>query len=285
MPADPRKIALYMQGTFDKPNPNRQEMDTMLSVAKDICGSGFGTVILGQWHARSDGGIYYNDTSLDEVLQTLKVIPAALKDGGSVRKVLITFGPFGTDFQYIKDHLELHEHHRQLAQEHGYRRPRLGHRGRLRSESRSSSRSDAVGHRSWYDGDGRALHLQYFLDRYPAEDEPGRLSGLRVVESAALRGRVLPRLGGRSQGPCCQPGGFLAPGYSVTQGVPHVETPSYVENHLRQLRSSHPSVDGAFIWRYEDMEPEGYSPAQYAAAITRGLGGTSGDDAVSQQAQ
>jgi hypothetical protein len=50
VPADPLKIALYMQGTFYKPNANQQEMDAKLAAAKDIGGSGFGTVILGQWH-------------------------------------------------------------------------------------------------------------------------------------------------------------------------------------------------------------------------------------------
>ncbi len=60
MPADPLKIALYMQGTFYKPNANQQEMDAKLAAAKDIGGSGFGTVILGQWHVRPNGGIYSN---------------------------------------------------------------------------------------------------------------------------------------------------------------------------------------------------------------------------------
>jgi hypothetical protein len=88
VPADPLKIALYMQGTFYKPNANQQEMDAKLAAAKDIGGSGFGTVILGQWHVRPNGGIYYSDTPLDDVLQTLEVIPAVLKDGGSVRELL-----------------------------------------------------------------------------------------------------------------------------------------------------------------------------------------------------
>jgi hypothetical protein len=57
VPVDALKIALYMQGTFDKPNPNQQEMDAMLAAAKDIRGSGFGTVLLGQWHVHADGSI------------------------------------------------------------------------------------------------------------------------------------------------------------------------------------------------------------------------------------
>jgi hypothetical protein len=39
------------------------------------------------------------------VIQALKVIPTALKLGGSVKKVLITFGPFGADFLRIQKNL------------------------------------------------------------------------------------------------------------------------------------------------------------------------------------
>src|SRR5690348_2722239 len=105
MPLDPLKSVLYSQDTFDIANPTPQQIDKMVAAAQDIANSGFGTVILGQWHVHDDGSIYYNDSPLPSVIQALKVIPTALKQGG-VEKVLLTFGPFGSDFQGIKDNLD-----------------------------------------------------------------------------------------------------------------------------------------------------------------------------------
>ena len=97
MPANPLHVAMYCQGTFSYPNPTNSQIDAMVAAAADINKSGFGTVILGQWHVHPDGSIYYNDSPLDTVIQQLKVIPTALTTGGSVQKVLIDFGPFTSD--------------------------------------------------------------------------------------------------------------------------------------------------------------------------------------------
>jgi hypothetical protein len=61
MSADPLKISLYSQDTFDVENPNQQQIDAMVASASNINNSGFGTVLLGQWHVHADGSIYYND--------------------------------------------------------------------------------------------------------------------------------------------------------------------------------------------------------------------------------
>ena len=69
MPSDPLKIALYSQNTFDVANPNQQQIDAMVAAGQDINSSGFGTVLLGQWHVHADGSLYYNNSTLDSVIQ------------------------------------------------------------------------------------------------------------------------------------------------------------------------------------------------------------------------
>jgi hypothetical protein len=106
MPADAQKVALYCQGTFSVPNPNAQQAGVIVNGAADIAASGFGTVLLGQWHVHANGDIYYNDAPLNSVINPLKVIPTALKLGSAVQKVLLTFGPFTSDFDGIKNNLD-----------------------------------------------------------------------------------------------------------------------------------------------------------------------------------
>ena len=277
MPVDALKIALYMQGTFDKPNPNQQEMDAMLAAAKDIRGSGFGTVLLGQWHVHADGSIYYNDTPLDDVLQTLKVIPKALKEGGSVREVLVTFLD---GFQYIKDHPE------QFKSTIANLRENAAIDGLdwdLEADY-DQNRDLLVDLTRWANDLGMMVTAAPYTNSSFWTDvlwrtNPGGSPGFAWWNLQLYGGASYPDWVGYLQGLVANPEAFLVPGYSITQGVSQTETPSYVENNLRQLRSSHPSINGAFIWRYEDMKPEGYSPTQYAAAIARGLGGSTSDDA------
>ena len=40
MPADPTKVTLYSQDTFDVANPTPQQIDAMVAAAQDINGSG-----------------------------------------------------------------------------------------------------------------------------------------------------------------------------------------------------------------------------------------------------
>src|SRR5688500_9076914 len=103
MPPSPLnpQIALYCQGTFSTQNPTPEQLAAMLQAAADINTSGFGTVILGQWHVHDDATLYYNDSPLETVADTLKQVVPALQKGGM--KVLLTFGPFPADFTHIAD--------------------------------------------------------------------------------------------------------------------------------------------------------------------------------------
>jgi hypothetical protein len=99
------EAALYCQGTFSTANPTPAQMAQMIDAAKDIGNSGFTTVILGQFHVHTDGGIYDNDSPLDTVMSALQTIPSLLKQAGKVQKVLVTFGPFASDFSGIQANL------------------------------------------------------------------------------------------------------------------------------------------------------------------------------------
>lgn len=273
MPSVPLKIALYSQNTFDAANPNQQQIEAMVAATHDINGSGFGTVLLGQWHVHPDGSLYYNNSPLDSVIQTLKVIPTALKLGGSVKKVLLSFGPFGADFEGIKNNLALFQ-------------------------------KTVAGIQAITDIDGLDWDLEQDYDLYGdlLVDLTKWANGLGMMVTAApydylylsFWTSVLKRTntggsagfswwnlqlyGGADYGQWVaaldglvpNPQSFLVPGYSVSQG----SSASDVEGGLSQLQSNYPSLDGGFIWQYEDICKAGYTAAQYATAIANGLGGT-----------
>ena len=56
------------------------------------------------------------------------------------------------------------------------------------------------------------------------------------------------------------------PGYNIG-GM----SPSDLQSALAPLEQQYPSLDGAFIWRYEDIAKNGYQTSQYAQAIAAAL--------------
>jgi hypothetical protein len=76
------EAALYCQGTFSTANPTPAQMAQMIDAAKDIGNSGFTTVILGQFHVHTDGGIYYNDSPLDTVSDAVQEHVVSLRERG-----------------------------------------------------------------------------------------------------------------------------------------------------------------------------------------------------------
>jgi hypothetical protein len=273
MPADPSKIALYSQDTFDVANPTPQQIDAMVASAQDINRSGFGTAILGQWHVHADGSIYYNNSLLDTVIQALKVIPTALKLGGSVKKVLLTFGPFGSDFQGIKQN---------LAQ---FKKTIAGVQAMTNIDGLDFDLEQdynqygdlLVDLTKWANGLG-------MLVTAPPYEEPAFwtnvLKKTNTGGSAGFAWWNLQLYGGASypnwvtvvKGIVPNPQAFLVPGFSVDQG----STPAEVQTGLSQMQSQAPGLDGGFVWRYESIGHAGFSTAQYATAIATGLGGTAG---------
>lgn len=273
MPADPMKIALYSQNTFDVANPNQQQIDAMVEAAEDINSSGFGTVLLGQWHVHSDGTLYYNNSTLDSVLLTLKVIPTALKLGGSVKKVLLSFGPFGADFKGIKDNLAL------------FKKTVAGIQAMTAIDGLDwdlEQDYDQYGDllvelTKWANGLGMMVTAAPYDSQY-LPFWTGVLKQTNTGGSAGFSWWNLQLYGGADYGQWVtalnglvpNPEAFLVPGYSVSQG----SSPADVQASLSQFQSSYSSLDGGFIWQYEDIIKANYNAARYAAAIAAGLRGT-----------
>ena len=273
MTADPLKIALYSQNTFDVAHPNQQQIDAMVAAARDINSSGFGTVLLGQWHVHSDGTLYYNNSRLDSVIQALKVIPTALKLGGSVKKVLLSFGPFGADFECIKDNLALFQ--KTVA---GIQAATDIDGLDWDLEQDYDQYSDLlVELTKWANGLGMMVTAAPYDNQY-LSFWTGVLKQTNTGGSAGFSWWNLQLYGGANYGqwvtalnglvPNAE--SFLVPGYSVSQG----SSPADVQFGLSQLQSSYSSLDGGFLWQYEDINKAGYTAAQYAAAIATGLVGT-----------
>jgi hypothetical protein len=269
MTADPLKITLYSQGTFSTANPNQQQIDAMVAAAQNINGSGFGTVLLGQWHVHADGSIYYNDSPLDSVIQALKVIPTALKLGGSVKKVLLSFGPFGSDFQHIKDNLS------------SFQKTMAGVQAQTDIdgfdwdlEQNYEEFTDLIVELTrWANGLGLMVTAAPYQNNTFWTDvlkktNTGGSAGFSWWNLQLYGGAYYPDWVTYLDGLVPNPQSFLVPGYSVSMG----SSPTDVQNDLSQLQSSYSSLDGGFIWQYEDIIKNGYTAAQYASAISTGLG-------------
>ncbi len=277
MSVDPLKISLYSQDTFDAENPNQQQIDAMVAAASSINSSGFGTVLLGQWHVHSDGSIYYNNAPLDTVIQGLKVIPTALKLGGSVKKVLLSFGPYGSDFQGIQSNLAL------------FKKTIAGVQAMTDidgldwdlEQNYEQFTGLLVDLTKW------ANSLDMMVTAAPFQDQQFWTKVLKQTNTGGSAGFSwwnLQLYGGADYGqwvgylkdlvPDRQ--AFLVPGFKVLAGA----TPSVVQSSLSQLEDSCPGLDGGFIWQYENIIDGGYTAAQYATAIAAGLGTAKSQDAT-----
>jgi len=259
------EAVLYCQGTFSIANPTPAQTQQMLDAADDIGNSGFTTVILGQFHVHSDGGIYYNDSALDTVMATLQTIPNRLKQAGNVQKVLVTFGPFWKDYTGIQNNL-----------------------ASFKTTMASLMSSCGI--------DGLDWDLEENLDDYtsllvdltvwacglgcivtaaPYYDQSFWNSVLEQTTSAggSFAWWNLQLYGGATYAQWADqfPAAFLYPGYANTQGA----TPSSIQADIANLGASYPALTGGFLWRYESIAGSGYTTAQFAQAILAGLPGAS----------
>lgn len=268
MAANPLHVALYSQNTFDVPNPNNQQIDKMVAAADQISTSGFGTVLLGQWHVHSDGGIYYNNSTLDSVIQALKVIPTALGQGGIVKKVLISFGPFGSDFRAIKDNLTSFK---QTMESVVAQTAVNGFDWDLEQDYDEFT-DLIVDLTEWANGLGLTVTAAPYQNsqwwtNVLQQTNTGGSNGFAWWNLQLYGGAYYPGWVADLQNLVPDPQSFLVPGYSVSQGA----TPQSVQSELAQLHSSYPSLDGGFIWQYEDIVKNGFEPSQFAQAITAGV--------------
>ena len=83
----------------------QSQQQAMIAAANDLEQSGFGTVLLGQWHVHSDGSLYYNDSPLNTVTWAMRTIPSRLRR--RVGTVPLTFGPAVSDFENIANNLDV----------------------------------------------------------------------------------------------------------------------------------------------------------------------------------
>ncbi|HEX8395776.1 MAG TPA: hypothetical protein VF665_25710 [Longimicrobium sp.] len=269
MPANPQKVALYCQGTFDIANPTQEQWTTMEQAAADIAASGFGTVLLGQWHVHEDGTIYYNDAPIDGVLDTLQTIVPALKAQGNVQTVLISFGPFWKDFDGIQNNLET-----------------------FKAAMASAAATVGADGFDWdleevYDPYGKLLveltqwanGLGLMVTAAPYQDSgfwQGVLQQTNGGNAAGFAWWNLQLYGGATysdwpsvvQGTVPNPQAFIVPGYKLDD-----TSPQDMQAQLAVTQTQFPQLEGAFIWRYEDIARLGYTTAQCAQAIFTGLGG------------
>jgi hypothetical protein len=274
MAVNPLHVALYCQGTFSYANPTNLQIDAMVAAAADINASGFGTVILGQWHVHADGSIYYNDSPLDSVIQQLKVIPTALTLGGSVQQVLLDFGPFTTDFDHIASNLASFEKTMAgvIAQ--------TGING-FDWDLETNGAPYTPYYQLLIDLTQWANSIGCRVTSAPYQDEAFWSSVIAVTNANGAPGMSWWNL--QTYGGAGYPGwvqgfptnlgldgqSYNVPGYNIGGGVP----PSAIQSQIASLYSQYPQLDGGFIWRYEDIAGSGYSTADYASAIRNAVGG------------
>jgi hypothetical protein len=262
------EAALYCQGTFSTSNPTPAQKKQMLEAAKDIGNSGFTTVILGQFHVHSDGSIYYNDSPLDTVMWALETVPGLIKKAGNVQRVLVTFGPFASDYSGIESNLASFQATMAKVMAAG------GIDGLdwdLEENLGSAFASLLVQLTVWANSLGRIVTAAPYYD----------ISFWNTVlqDTQAAGGSFawwnLQLYGGASysQWAASFPASFLYAGYANTQGA----TPGSIQSALAVLKTQYPSLTGGFLWRYESIAGSGYTTAQYAQAILAGVSDIAGE--------
>ncbi len=270
MAYNPQQVLLYCQGTFSTGDPTPAQQQSMLASAAEISASGFGTVVLGQWHVHSNGDIFYNNSLLSEVSWTLNNIPLALKAGGTVTKVLITFGPFPGDFENIQNNLATFQSQMQAV---------------LALPGIDGLDWDLEGDYDSYSALLETLtewanDLNKAVTAPPYQDQPFWNALLQNTNSPGVQWWNLQCYGGADydqwntslQGIVPNPSSFLVPGFKPSDEAspPTIQSPEEIQAQVATLKTSYPLLSGGFIWRYEDIAGQA---AAYAQAIINGLNG------------
>lgn len=91
---------------FDQPFPSKEQQDQFAVWAADLSGSGFQTVILYNIHIDAYGNIHGNaplvvDGQLQAGYAYLPQLIATLQNGGSVQRVLMCIGGWGSEGDYV----------------------------------------------------------------------------------------------------------------------------------------------------------------------------------------
>lgn len=271
MPPPNPQVALYSQNTFDVANPDQQQLAAMTAAATDLNQSGFGTIILGQFHIHDDGTIYYNNSPFDTTTKALQAFIPAIRKGGI--KVFLTFGASQDDFDHIASNLQTFK---QTIDQFISQTKIDGLDWDYEGPNYASADADLlVDLTSW----ANSLGLEVTAAPYYTPEinfwtgllkrtNTGGSNGFSWWNLQVYSGMCdYPSWVGYLKGLVPNPQVFLVPGYSVAFG----STPPDVQSDLSTLKKSYSGLNGGFIWQYEDMGKNGFTAAQFAAAISAGI--------------
>jgi hypothetical protein len=194
-------------------------------------------------------------------MSALQTIPSLLKQAGKVQKVLVTFGPFASDFSGIQVNLaSFQATMANLMSSCGIDGLDWDLEQNLEQFTKLLVELNV-----WACGLGRIVTAAPYYDK---------AFWTTVLEQTTTAGASfawwnLQLYGGAiyAQWANTLPASFLYPGYANTQGA----TPSSIQSDLQTLGASYPALTGGFLWRYESIAGSGYTTAQYAQAILTGL--------------
>ncbi len=266
MSYESEKISLYTQGTFSAPNPNAEQQQTMLNEAAGISQSGFGTVILGQWHVHDDGTLYWNDSPINETKWAIQNIPAALKKEQNIKNVFVTFGPFAADFEHIQSNLESFKIRVLELKNNGID----GLDWDLES-SYEKNMDLLVELTQWAKSENLLVTAAPYTDSIFWTE---LLTRTNIAGSTGFSWWNLQCYGGAAYSTWMQyinglvpnPESFLVPGYSAQWA-----TPDTVKSDIANLVKTFPGLSAGFIWNYGLIVQEGYRAKDYAGSIVSGL--------------
>jgi chitinase len=263
----------------------------MKGMAEEISGSGFGTVILGQWHVQSDGTLHYNDTPSDAATPALQEIVPIFKASGMT--VLLNFGPLGTDFTNMMNNEEAFKDAVAGIQAN------IGIDGLDWDPEPQPPPKDSdyytpaletllVELTAWATGLGMIVTAAPFMN--PSENpdfwknvfqqtNTKQSTGfswwnLQVADRGdypAWVGYLSPLFPGPNQKEQAQ--AFLVPKYDIGNGSPPTVTLEGLKALLTGLKKKNRGLFGASLWKYENISPN--TVAQVAQAIAAGVSSTS----------
>lgn len=265
---DPSKIALYVEGTFDIANPTPQQLQQMEAAADDLGASGFGTVILAFLHVHEGGTFYYNNIPFTEVYSFLPSMIQRMKAAGNVTRVIVSLGPFGSDYAPVKaDPSQFKQQFQQMASTLGL--DGIDFDLEQNYDDYTELLVDLTG---WAAGNGMTVTAAPYQEtdfwttvlKQTTSGGNSKFSWWNLqIYGGADYGSWVSSLNGIVS----NPQSFLVPGYSVQYGA----TPPGITGTLESLRATYPSLDGCFIWQYELIKQNGYTAAAFAQAIRAGL--------------
>jgi hypothetical protein len=269
---DLAKVAIYVEDTFDKANPDQQQLHIMEQAAKDLGNAGFGTVILAFLHVHEKGELYYNNIPLAGTLTFLPKMVKTIKQSKNVSRVLFSIGGGDqeTDYQHIQQNLQAFKANLStLATQVGLDGLDLD----LEADNYDPYEDLLIDLVQW----GATQKSPLTMTAAPYEADPFWVNVLKRLSKEPTKGQFawwnLQIYGGADYGEwvgeikqwISNPESFLIPGYNI-DGM----TPDNLFEMLKDLHKTYPGLSGSFIWKYESISA-GYQASDFAKAIKKAL--------------